>query len=279
MKCFHPFVTKQGVLAPCGKCLACLSRKQSQWVTRLEFEMKYSSSVFFFTLTYDDTHLPRSDEGIPVVFKRDVQLFLKRLRKRSKCDSIRYFICSEYGPTTLRPHYHGIIFNFPINLDIYETFLHSWQQGFTKIDSVTPARLAYVGKYCVASQLLPKYLQQGNYKPFMLCSRKPGIGFGYITDNTVRYHCEKLRPYIVKEGGIRVSLPRYYREKIFDDSMKQELFEQSQLDNFNYVLNEQKLDLQDDTGRSLRHSYHRKTQEEIEFSRRVSSKIFKSSKL
>ena len=56
-----------------------------------------------------------SDVCFPVVSVVDVQKFFKRLRinivrKVSKNIKIKYFISSEYGPKTFRPHYHGIIY-------------------------------------------------------------------------------------------------------------------------------------------------------------------------
>ena len=46
------------------------------------------------------------------VRKKDVQDWLKRGRERLKRDghNFTYFITSEYGPRTLRPHYHGVLF-------------------------------------------------------------------------------------------------------------------------------------------------------------------------
>ena len=43
------------------------------------------------------------------VRQKDVQLWLKRARKQLN-KKFTYYITSEYGPTTLRPHYHGILF-------------------------------------------------------------------------------------------------------------------------------------------------------------------------
>ena len=55
--------------------------------------------------------------------KADVQKFFKRLRRRVEYDRLdlfpyykkedrtfRYFVTSEYGPGTFRPHYHGLLF-------------------------------------------------------------------------------------------------------------------------------------------------------------------------
>lgn len=58
--------------------------------------------------------------GIPYVSKYDIVCFVKRFRSHihyyfkkyniQENEKIRYFICSEYGPRTLRPHYHGLFF-------------------------------------------------------------------------------------------------------------------------------------------------------------------------
>lgn len=68
--------------------------------------------AMMLTLTYNDAHLPRSAEIIGgELERRDVQLFLKRLRKHFGAQRIRFFGCGEYGTRgTLRAHYHIIIF-------------------------------------------------------------------------------------------------------------------------------------------------------------------------
>lgn len=74
----------------------------------------------------DDTRIPwieknkivwKNNIQFATVSKKDIQNFLKRLRKKidnlnipQNEKKIRYYIASEYGPTTLRPHYHGILF-------------------------------------------------------------------------------------------------------------------------------------------------------------------------
>lgn len=63
------------ITVPCSKCYACLARKRAEWAFRLSNELKASDTAFFFTLTYSDEY----DKG--TVSKRDIQLFIKRLRK------------------------------------------------------------------------------------------------------------------------------------------------------------------------------------------------------
>lgn len=86
-KCLHPFSLLGVGVVPCGRCPNCRSNKRQSWIYRLECEARQYPLSLFVTLTYDDEHLPMerigSDlfaEEVPVVSKRDVQLFMKRLR-------------------------------------------------------------------------------------------------------------------------------------------------------------------------------------------------------
>lgn len=187
--------TGEMVYIPCGNCLYCRMAKGAILSARLETECSLHKYNLFFTLTYDNNHVPYAqrldtfledfhagyyagnihdvdflldfvakfypgvsfadlyiyrengkfvivdqdsyqgldfipqvkDFDIPnavgVLSKSDVQKFFKRLRRYIEYDKerllsdlpseerkFRYYVCGEYGPTTLRPHYHGIIF-------------------------------------------------------------------------------------------------------------------------------------------------------------------------
>ncbi len=103
----------------CGQCVGCRLERSRQWANRLLMELEYHDSAYFVTLTYDDDHVPLAPYSDPdtgeaffamSLMKRDFQLFMKRLRFSFSDDSIRFFASGEYGPSTLRPHYHAIIF-------------------------------------------------------------------------------------------------------------------------------------------------------------------------
>lgn len=214
---------------PCGKCAACLSRKRSDWSFRLHHEVKCSSSCYFITLTYDDLHVPletcKDNLVHPVVKKSDVQLFLKRLRKSIEPFKIRYFLVSEYGPKSLRPHYHMLLFNFPLELKhkFSEYVYNAWSLGFIRFDPVTPARIHYVTSYCLDYALLPSYLP----KNFMLCSRRPGLGSAYLyNDKLVNYHHDNLDGFgYLSTGGkvVKSKLPRYLSDRLFSDDERIEI--------------------------------------------------------
>lgn len=162
------------ISVPCGKCSVCIVNNAQEWRTRLEIEWNESSSAHFITLTYDESHIPYvrySDTtstpiDVPCVSKRDVQLFLKRLRKRFSECRIRYFFVSEYGPSTFRPHYHAILFGLPRLSDdrlVNECKLNQeiqklWHNGLTKLDAVTYGRISYVTKYLSCVTYIPDYL-------------------------------------------------------------------------------------------------------------------------
>lgn len=105
------------LVVPCGKCVLCREKKANEWVSRAMCETQSSTNIpYFITLTYNDNCLPRNG-----VRKRAAQLFMKRLRinlsRYSGEDfNLRFFLCSEYGSKTGRPHYHALLWNVP-NLD------------------------------------------------------------------------------------------------------------------------------------------------------------------
>ena len=98
---------------PCGRCIECLKLRVNSWYVRINEELKISSSAYFVTLTYE--HEPITPDGEPTLDYRDIQLFMKRLRK-CQDEKIRYFIVGEYGSKTGRPHYHALLFNIK-NID------------------------------------------------------------------------------------------------------------------------------------------------------------------
>lgn len=149
----HPFATtldgkKQFV--PCGKCNFCLESRRNEWTFRLRMEMNVSHAAHFITLTYDDNNIVYSEHGHPTLVKRDLQLFTKRLRKEQDSHTdltLRYYSVGEYGTTTLRPHYHSIMFN--LIPEVCNKLTTIWGKGQLMVGTVTPASIHYVTKYHV----------------------------------------------------------------------------------------------------------------------------------
>lgn len=200
----------QDIQVRCGKCVPCLVHRRHEWFLRLSKEMQVSSSAYFVTLTYSDDHLYYNQNGVPSVCKRDVQLFLKRLRKYGR---FRYYIAAEYGTRFGRPHYHALLFNLSrTQVDKISTV---WGKGHVKIGSVTSRSINYTAGYIMMINHVPK----GADRLFQVMSRRPGIGGKWleVNGNLIK---EANVPYIVVEGQ-RYFMPRYFRLKLFSSLRRQ----------------------------------------------------------
>lgn len=211
----------------CGKCVQCLQSKSEEWAFRCMQEAKQHKENCFLTLTYNPFFLPAGG----TLVRKDLQDFLKRLRKAIEPVKIRVFYCGEYGKKGLRPHYHVIVFGWkPKDLIFWQrdksgsilyrspfvekywsklvpdehTFeLKRLSLGYSSVGDLTYES----AKYCA------KYLQKLNDPPpgcipaFTGQSNRPGIAFDFI------------KPEILTRGGIVVqgkciSTPRYFMKKL-----------------------------------------------------------------
>lgn len=94
------------------------------------------------------------------VRKKDVQDWIKRARQRRKRDAVKtgmpeqtftFYITSEYGPRTLRPHYHGVLFGVTVR-DTMDMVV-DWQKhhgrriSWDNVD-LSKGDMSYCAKYC-----------------------------------------------------------------------------------------------------------------------------------
>lgn len=199
---------------PCGKCVNCLFNKRNEWFARLMLEGQNSVlPPVFITLTYDDYYLPPDGN----VSKTDVQKFFKRLRYHLPEDHFRYFVVSEYGPTRHRPHYHAIMFDFPTDKATIDFIGKVWMLGFVSVGIAHDGGLSYCCKYVGF-----KSLDYGKAPNFMLSSRRPAIGASYleVVDNVEFHQRDPINNSYVTINGKKFTLPRYLREKIYDEKSK-----------------------------------------------------------
>ncbi|UYD39231.1 MAG: replication initiator protein [Wigfec virus K19_165] len=202
---------------PCGKCYDCKMRTASQWALRLRKEEDISISSHFVTLTYDTEYVPISSKGYMTLRLADVQKYFKRIRKNlDPATRIRYFVCGEYGTQRDRPHYHLILFNCPV-----EYITSCWNLGNVHIGNVSGQSIAYTLKYMMKEGKIPKHKNDDRKPEFRTMSK--GLGQNYLTPAMVEFHKTHIdRLFATIEGGIRVPLPRYYRERIWNESERQE---------------------------------------------------------
>lgn len=209
---------EEQVPVPCGACPLCQKRRINQWVFRLQQERKDADTCHFITLTYDNDHVPRTPHGFNTLDKTDVQKFMKRLRKMDDSGKkIRYYFCGEYGKTTMRPHYHAIIYDAPESL-----IDKAWSLGVTDVRNVkSTAAIAYVLKYMVKGKKIPMFAKDDRQPEFALMSKR--MGAGYIDNPAIRkwHKADLTRNYVVDLGGHKIPMPRYYRDKIFNEHEKE----------------------------------------------------------
>lgn len=207
---------------PCGQCIGCRLEKARQWAIRCVHESKLWENNSFVTLTYNDLNLPIDGS----ISKREVQLFMKRLRKEYG-EGIRFYACGEYGEENKRPHYHLILFNIQFN----DRELHSvrngvklyrsrkleeiWTKGYSTIGDVTFESASYVARYVTKKITGDKAENHYNGKipEFALMSRRPGLGKGFVEEY---YKDIYVKDEIIMRNGLKMKPPKYY-DKIYDD--------------------------------------------------------------
>lgn len=210
----------------------------------------------FVTLTYSDEHLP-SDGSLRY---RDFQTFMKRLRQAaihsqagircgvsrtgpwagpsgsvavstgSAASRVRFFMCGEYGPSTLRPHYHACLFNVDFT-DSYPagksgagkvfhrspTLERLWPLGHSTVQVLNPQTAGYCARYVVDkvtgdaadahySHVDADGVISRRTPEFCRCSLRPGIGSAWFE----RYGADVVRGDSVVVEGVEASPPRYY---------------------------------------------------------------------
>lgn len=212
------------VRVPCGKCEACLARKVSAWSFRLLQQDKTAITSTFITLTYDTKQVPITRHGFMSLRKRDLQLFFKRYRKWHDNFSsmpsvpVSYYAVGEYGGKTLRPHYHIIGFNFDVT-----GIERAWKNGSVHFGTVTGASVGYTLKYISKPSKIPLHVNDDRQREFALMSK--GLGVGYLSPAMDAWHKADLenRMYCVLPGGQKITMPRYYKCKLYDDAEKEKI--------------------------------------------------------
>ena len=155
VKCLNPQriynkYSREYKVVPCNHCVACRMYSASRLADKCRFEGLTASKVFFVTLTFANTYVPKArlvkrgfdewdiydvdsgeyldtvvyDSGLTADFIRQAHLFgyfpyiqwkyfqdfMKRVRDRFSYGTLRYFACGEYGPEHFRPHFHILFY-------------------------------------------------------------------------------------------------------------------------------------------------------------------------
>lgn len=248
------------VYVPCGKCVYCRSSKSYAWKRRLDAEMLHYAYTLQITLTYDNAHLPtvtifpdrrivydqfedKPIEGylpidiyddlqkyynkdsygnytIPICLHRDINQFVLTLKSQIY---VRYYIQSEIGPTTLRPHYHGLLFSNEDPEKLISIVCQAWQKCDWSIHRQY-LHLADSSSYCtsyVASTVnYPKIFRYLRFSMFSSKSVNPPLGSeSYSTKDIESFKSAKvIRTALfnnAKSEYVDVPFLRYHENRYF----------------------------------------------------------------
>lgn len=221
----------------CGVCKECMQQKANQWKIRLYEELKVHKKALFVTLTFSADSLKHITTTYNLkesnaAAGKAVRLFLERWRKKYK-KSIRHWLITELGQDhTERIHLHGIIFT---DNDITKEELNSiWQYGRIDIgDYCNLQTINYLGKYITKTDFKHK-----GYVPQIFCSS--GIGNNYtkrtIIQDVHKWRDKKTIEFYRYPNGSKCNLPIYYRNKLFTEEQREDLWINKLEQNTRYVL-------------------------------------------
>lgn len=209
---------QERVPIPCGRCPSCLSRRTQIWQARLQIEERDHSSALFVTLTYE--HPPLSPKKFMTLDKKHVQLYIKRIRKLTNCKTIKYYAVGEYGSENWRPHYHLILYDVLAEdaakcWEEYDDSTNTYVTGKVYIGTVQGASIAYTTKYLNKGKRVPVHQNDDRLPEFSLMSK--GLGDRYLRSVPLQkwHQDDASRSFMLREGGVKVPLPRHWRDKIY----------------------------------------------------------------
>lgn len=210
----------------CGKCIECMKQKKRNWQVRLLEEIKTDRTGKFVTLTFNEESLQELEKDIEIknlntiieneIASLAVRRFLERWRKKYK-KSVKHWLITELGHNgTERIHIHGIIFT-----DNVEDIRDLWKYGYIWIgDYVNEKTINYIVKYCNKLDIDHK-----GYIAKIMTSTGIGKGFLNKIDSKINnYKGKNTIEYYRASNGIKLNLPIYYRNKIYTEEERQNLW-------------------------------------------------------
>lgn len=214
-------------------------REKSDWEVRTYFEHKAAVCEFFVTLTFTNGFVPRLPDGRLAFCPRYIDLFIKRLRNILVRDynlpdgCMSYFVVSEYGKTTHRPHHHGMFFfSCPVSFGVFFLAVRkAWIYGFSDIEVPREEKvLCYVSKYVCKDIFCmdPRTSKDdpsinGKFKPSvdgyddyeydvtLYNFHRQSLGYGRCMENFLKEE-DYMRGYLMLSfGSIDSPITRYYK--------------------------------------------------------------------
>lgn len=195
--------TRMYIAVPCNKCPECLNNRRNAWSYRInkESELYPDDMLSFVSIDYAPAFLHVNELQEPVLYKKDLQKFIKDIRNHTDL-KFKYYAIGEYGETRGRPHYHILFFGLPLDFP----FIDFWYRGRVDVGQVEPASIHYVAGY---------FMLQDNYsdtqpKPFSLMSKNIGIEHFIKRKESYLHYVKENQPVTI--GNYSLPVPRYYKK-------------------------------------------------------------------
>ena len=192
-----------------------------------------------------------------------VRRFLERYRKKHK-KSLRHWLVTERGQTsTERLHIHGFIFE-NVREEIIQKY---WKYGFIN-NKGTPSERAinYVVKYIYKQDIKHK-----EWEAKILTSS--GIGRGYFKRDDYKnntYNGNKTKEFYITRQGHKIALPIYYRNKIYTEEEREQLWINKLDKGIRWVCGE-KISEEDEAGLIQLLEYHRARSKKLGYGDEIKS--------
>lgn len=227
MNCYKPIlITKNldksqfpnGLLVPCGKCLACKEELAKEYTFRFicDKQEKGYINLAFLTLTYNVENLPINHNYQMTLRKKDIILYLKAVREKLRRDMKKtnqklldylYYLSGEYGEERHRPHYHVILaYN---NKRVLNQFVKQWEETKGMVDCQKRARINSIF-YTIGYVDKKIGLQGTGTREQLFRKFTRGMGKDWILK-----HAEELNKKMYCQlNKFKIGIPRYFKKKL-----------------------------------------------------------------
>lgn len=128
------------------------------------------------------------DDKIGVCYYKDLQDFIKRLKinlqRNGFQNNFSFYACSEYGPTTTRPHFHLLLWSSEKDFAMWKRAIsEAWpydnNDSIKRSVEIAKNASSYVSSYVNCISSVPPLLQQPPFAPKHSYSK----GFGSASDS------------------------------------------------------------------------------------------------
>lgn len=227
----------------CGKCIECRQKKAREWQVRLHEELKDDTHALFMTMTFSNESLDKLEKECKTeepneIAARAIKLFGKRWIKKYN-GSIKHWLVTELGhgkraenhKSTERLHLHGFLWTTKSASEIEEIWGYGWVDTGEYVNDVS---VGYCVKY--VSKVDPAH---PGFISKVFASK--GLGKGWLNRYDARlnkFQGENTREYYKTPSGQKLAMPTYYRNKLWTDEEREQLWLQKLNKQIRYVRGE-----------------------------------------